>query len=77
MAFSWLFLYPYRGYGLKPVKRRGCVVHCVTSKNSQKGDILQMEKTGPHDLVFQRILVNEIPSDRYSYSEQSFCDTLC
>ena len=44
IAFSWLFLYPYRVYGLKPVKR-GCVVHCVTSKNNQKkpkGAILQM-----------------------------------
>ena len=50
IAFSWLFLYPYRGYGPKPVKR-GCV-------------ILQMEKTGPPDLVFQRMLANEIPSDR-------------
>ena len=53
-------------YGPNPVKR-GCVVHCVTSKNNQisaKRTILQMEKTGPPDLVFQRILENEIPSDR-------------
>ena len=38
-----------RGYGLKPVKR-GCVVHCVTSKNnqkSQKGNFTKLEKIGP------------------------------
>ena len=36
-----------------------------------------MEKTSPPDLVFQRMLANEITSDREFYSEQSFCDTLC
>ena len=49
-------------YGPKPVKR-GCVMHCVTSKNNPK-NILQLEKSGPPDLVFQRILTNEITSDR-------------
>ena len=48
IAFSWLFLYPYRGYGPKPVKR-GCVVHCGTSKNnqkSQKGQFYKWRKQG-------------------------------